>query len=193
MLTEFECPSCGHRIGAAEDGAGRKAHCPGCGAVVVVPVPSDTPGDREGHGRPWAAGAIGVGLAALLVVMGWWLYDDGNHERPLKVSEPPVTLEELAARISELETQLDAAKTELENRDKDILLVFFTLRFRPPPPDAIRTDWHDVTSDAGSLAYLWDCDISEHNEMRAPRGLRQAARGLREEREKALSEQKSGD
>lgn len=42
MAIKFSC-DCGHRIGAPDSFAGRKAHCPGCGAVVEIPAASVSP------------------------------------------------------------------------------------------------------------------------------------------------------
>ena len=39
MAIKVECPACGKRLSAPDSAAGKRAKCPTCGAVVVVPEP----------------------------------------------------------------------------------------------------------------------------------------------------------
>ena len=62
MNVELECCRCGKRLRVHPDWAGKKARCPACGAVSVVPAAGPAPGtairpaDPPGPGLPPASG-----------------------------------------------------------------------------------------------------------------------------------------
>ncbi len=43
MDIRFECPHCQQRIKIDESGAGMQINCPGCQAVVTIPMPTQAP------------------------------------------------------------------------------------------------------------------------------------------------------
>ncbi len=47
MAIKFACGSCGKRLAAKDDSAGRRSNCPRCGADIEVPVPAVWEADDE--------------------------------------------------------------------------------------------------------------------------------------------------
>ncbi len=45
MSIKVSCPSCGRKLTAAEQGAGKQVKCPGCGATMILPAPTEPPVD----------------------------------------------------------------------------------------------------------------------------------------------------
>jgi biopolymer transport protein ExbD len=47
MSVEFLCPECGHELKADERSSGRRARCPDCGTLLIIPGPTADAGEPE--------------------------------------------------------------------------------------------------------------------------------------------------
>lgn len=54
-MVEWECPACNRTLQAEEKSAGKKARCPGCGKIQLVPTPPDQT-DKTKH-PDWSSSA----------------------------------------------------------------------------------------------------------------------------------------
>src|SRR5262249_18607775 len=47
MTIEFQCPVCHKSLKTADERAGARANCPGCGAALTVPMPGHAAGEAD--------------------------------------------------------------------------------------------------------------------------------------------------
>src|SRR2546427_11039924 len=125
-MIEFSC-DCGWELSVGADWAGRKAKCPGCAKMILVPEPPEVPHPAAGSepvevvrtvssAGPWkivsgAAGGIAVVLLGLLIFGG-----RGGASADLEAIESQVaglkrTLERRDAEIAELQEKRSDAGT----------------------------------------------------------------------------------
>ncbi len=152
MSIKFICTSCGHRLKAFPDQAGKQVKCTRCGLVMTVPAAGAAAAVPPTGWRKWGRLAVGATLAALVVAGGIalavFLYGR-THEVDVRLNDlacgSPESRAKAVLRLAEMDPQ-DAYRSKV-TAALEPLLFEGDVRGNLDPDVVLRAYLHWATTD----------------------------------------------